>query len=135
MTDPIRVGVVGLGYWGPNLARNMNSIDGCELAWCCDADEGARGRWQRVYPDTRFTPDLADLLEYHPGVRQLSDLIRAGELGDVRYIYSQRLNLGKLRADENALWSLGAHDVSVVIDLAGEEPVEASARGEAYVRE
>jgi predicted dehydrogenase len=199
MSDPIRVGVVGLGYWGPNLARNMNSIEGCELAWCCDADDGARGRWQRAYPDTRFTASLEDvldderldavvvaspvpthaplaeavieagthcfvekplaqeaaaaerlvslaeergkilmvghLLEYHPGVRQLADLITAGELGDVRYIYSQRLNLGKLRADENALWSLGAHDVSVVVDLAGDEPVEASARGEAYVRE
>src|SRR4029077_18608019 len=53
----------------------------------------------------------------------------------LRYIYGNRLNLGQLRADENALWSLGAHDVSVVLMLAGEEPHELSARGESYMRE
>jgi predicted dehydrogenase len=53
----------------------------------------------------------------------------------VLYIYGNRLNLGKLRADENALWSLGAHDVSVLLRLAGEEPSEVEARGESYMRE
>ncbi len=61
---------------------------------------------------------VGHLLCYHPGVRQLADLIAKGELGEVYYLYSQRLNLGKLRADENALWSLGAHDVSVLLELA-----------------
>ena len=75
------------------------------------------------------------LLCYHPGVRQLAELIAGGELGDVYYLYSQRVNLGKLRADENALWSLGAHDVSVLLELAEGNPSEVSARGEAYVRE
>lgn len=75
------------------------------------------------------------LLEFHPGVEALKDLVDAGALGGVRYIYSQRLNLGKLRADENALWSLGAHDVSVLLALTGELPLEVSARGESYVRE
>jgi predicted dehydrogenase len=78
---------------------------------------------------------VGHLLCYHPGVRQLADLIEKGDLGDVYYLYSQRLNLGKLRADENALWSLGAHDVSVLLELADGHPSEVTARGEAYVRD
>ena len=75
---------------------------------------------------------VGHLLEYHPGVAKLKEIASSGELGDIHYIYSNRLNLGKLRADENALWSLGAHDISVVLHLADEEPFELSARGEAY---
>jgi predicted dehydrogenase len=79
---------------------------------------------------------VGHLLEYHPGVRKLKEIADSGELGAIHYIYSNRLNLGKLRADENALWSLGAHDVSVVLYLAdGEEPVECQARGESYMQD
>ena len=78
---------------------------------------------------------VGHLLEYHPGVNKLKEIADSGELGDIRYIYCNRLNLGQLRADENALWSLGAHDVSVVLHLAGEEPYELSARGESYMRQ
>ena len=78
---------------------------------------------------------VGHLLEYHPGVQKLKALTESGELGEqIYYIYGNRLNLGKLRADENALWSLGAHDVSVVLYLAGEEPWEVVAHGESYVR-
>jgi len=196
----LRVGVVGLGYWGPNLARNFAALSGCELAWCCDASEEARARIAPQFPGARFTGELEDLLadptldaialatpvpthaelavrvleagkhcfvekplaqsvagaeraveaaraagrvlmvghllEYHLGVRKLKELADTGELGDrIYYIYGNRLNLGKLRADENALWSLGAHDVSVVLYLAGEEPVDIVAHGESYVRD
>jgi predicted dehydrogenase len=78
---------------------------------------------------------VGHLLEYHPGVEMLRQLIDSGELGDVRYLYSNRLNLGVLRPDENALWSLGAHDVSVLLRLAGEEPYECRAVGESYMQE
>ena len=79
---------------------------------------------------------VGHLLEYHPGVEKLKQLVDSGDLGDqIYYIYGNRLNLGKLRADENALWSLGAHDVSVVLHLAGEEPTEVVAHGESYVRD
>ena len=78
---------------------------------------------------------VGHLLEYHPAVDRLKELIDAGELGDLYYIYGNRLNLGKLRADENALWSLGAHDVSVALHLIGEEPEECLAHGASYVRE
>ena len=195
---PVRVGVVGLGYWGPNLARNFAAIPGVELAWCCDASEQSRTRWAPSFQTARFTADIDDLLsddaldgivlatpvpthgplaervldagkhcfvekplaqsvteaeravaaaeragkalmvghllEYHPGVAKLKEIAVSGELGDIHYIYSHRLNLGKLRSDENALWSLGAHDISVVLHLAGEDPDFVEARGEAYTR-
>ena len=78
---------------------------------------------------------VGHLLEYHPGVMKLKELIDERRARPDLYIYGNRLNLGKLRADENALWSLGAHDVSVLLRLAGEEPYEVEARGESYMRE
>src|SRR5205085_754697 len=78
---------------------------------------------------------VGHLLEYHPGVEKLKEIADSGELGDIFYVYSNRLNLGKLRPDENALWSLGAHDVSVVLLLAGhEEPSEVQALGESFMQ-
>ena len=68
------------------------------------------------------------LLLYHPGVRKLKELVDAGELGDVLCVYGNRQNLGIIRKDENALWSLGVHDLSVILYLLGEEPGEAMAR-------
>src|SRR6185312_1054859 len=79
---------------------------------------------------------VGHLLEYHPGVEKLKEIADSGQLGEIYYLYSNRLNLGKLRADENALWSLGAHDVSVLLHLAGgEEPTECQASGESYMRD
>ena len=78
---------------------------------------------------------VGHLLQFHPGVNKLKEIADSGDLGEIHYIYGNRLNLGKLRADENALWSLGAHDVSVLLHLADEEPYELSARGESYMHE
>ena len=78
---------------------------------------------------------VGHLLEYHPGIERLKAIADSGDLGEIHYVYSNRLNLGKLRADENALWSLGAHDVSVVLLLAGEEPSDCMAFGESYMRQ
>jgi predicted dehydrogenase len=75
------------------------------------------------------------LLLYHPGVEQLADLVRSGELGDVLYIYGNRQNLGTIRRDENALWSLGVHDLSVILYLLQEEPAEVWARGESFLKQ
>ena len=194
----VRIGVVGLGYWGPNLARNFATIDGCELTWLCDGSEQIRAKLTDSFPGVRTSANidelLADpgldaivlatpvpthaelaarvletgkhcfvekplattvadaqravnaaeqagrilmvghLLEYHPAVTRLKELLDQDELGSLYYVYGNRVNLGKLRAEENALWSLGAHDVSVVLHLIGEEPVECSAHGESYVR-
>ena len=75
------------------------------------------------------------LLLYHPGVLKLKELVDGGELGDVLYVYGNRQNLGTIRADENALWSLGVHDLSVILYLLGEEPTEVLARGESFLKE
>jgi predicted dehydrogenase len=75
------------------------------------------------------------LLLYHPAVTKLMELIEAGELGEILYLYGNRQNLGQIRKDENALWSLGAHDLSVILHLVGEEPTELWARGEAFHNE
>ena len=92
----------------------------------------ARGRRRRA--QSRARPDGRPPARVPPGRGQAQGDRRLGELGDIHYIYSNRLNLGQLRADENALWSLGAHDVSVVLHLADEEPYELDARGESYMR-
>ena len=196
--ESVRIGVVGLGYWGQNLARNFAAIAGCERAWLCDASPDALDSLAPSFPGVRTTGNLEDLLndpeldavalatpvpthselairvanagkhcfvekplattaaeaeeavaaaegagrilmvghllEYHPAVDRLKELLDEGQLGDLYYVYSNRLNLGQLRAEENALWSLGAHDVSVVLRLIGEEPEECSAHGESYLR-
>jgi predicted dehydrogenase len=75
------------------------------------------------------------LLLYHPAVAKLQELIEGGDLGDVLYLYGNRQNLGQIRRDENALWSLGAHDLSVMLHLVGEEPAEVWARGDSFLRE
>jgi predicted dehydrogenase len=192
------VGVVGLGYWGPNLARNFDRLPDAELTWLCDASEDAVARWGQAFPSARTTTSFDDLLsddaldavviatpvpthadlamrvlgagkhcfvekplarseeeaqavvkaaeaadrvllvghllEYHPGVRRLAEVVKSGELGELRYIYSNRLNLGKDRPDENALWSLGVHDLSVILMLAEEEPFNWDVMGESYLR-
>jgi predicted dehydrogenase len=194
----VRIGVAGLGYWGPNLVRNFATIDGCELTWLCDASEQARAKLAGAFPTARTTGEIDELLsdseldavvlatpvpthaelavrvaqagkhcfvekplattvadaqravdaaeragrilmvghllEYHPAVTFLKELVEADELGSLYYIYGNRVNLGQLRSEENALWSLGAHDVSVVLHLIDEEPSECSAHGESYVR-
>jgi predicted dehydrogenase len=195
---PVRVGVVGLGYWGPNIARNLGALEDCELRWLCDADEAARARQASAFPAARTTGELSDLLEddeldavvlatpvpthaelaiavaragkhcfvekplatnvadaeavveaaaqagrllmvghlleYHPAVVRLKQLIESDELGPLYYLYGNRVNFGVVRTNENALWSLGAHDVSVALHLIGEEPEECTAEGACYVQ-
>jgi predicted dehydrogenase len=190
-----RVGVVGLGYWGPNLARNFDELGA--LGALCDLDPSLRERFAARHPNATMHADydelLADdsidavvvatpvpthyalakraleadkhalvekppamrasemeelvvlaaergrvlmpghLLLYHPGVQKLKELIDAGELGEVLCVYGNRQNLGKIRRDENALWSLGVHDLSVVLYLLDEEPTEIIAHGRDFL--
>jgi len=77
---------------------------------------------------------VGHLLLYHPAVRYLKDLVERGELGDLFYVYSQRVNLGKVRRDENALWSFAPHDLSVVLHLLGTAPTDVVARGSAFLQ-
>jgi predicted dehydrogenase len=73
------------------------------------------------------------LLLYHPGVEKLKEIVDSGELGEVLYVYGNRQNLGTFRTNENALWSLGVHDLSVMLYLIEEEPSEVRAHGSAFL--
>jgi len=190
-----RIGQVGLGQWGKNLARNFADL--AELAWLCDLDEAQHDGLAQRYPHARLTVRFDDvladdsveavviatpvpthyelarraleagkhvfvekppamrgaeleelcelseerglvlmpghLLLYHPGVRMLKEIVSSGELGDVLYVYGNRQNLGTFRTNENALWSLGVHDLSVLLHLIEEEPSEARAHGNAFL--
>jgi predicted dehydrogenase len=196
VSEELRLGQVGLGYWGRNLARNFDELT--ELAWLCDADAALREEFAHRYPGARVTGEFEELLAsdvdavviatpvpthhplaraaleagkhvfvekppamrvaemeeligiaeanglvlmpghlllYHPAVQKLKELVETGELGDVLVVYGNRQNLGRIRKDENALWSLGVHDISVILYLIGEEIVEAAAHGHAFLTE
>jgi UDP-2-acetamido-3-amino-2,3-dideoxy-glucuronate N-acetyltransferase len=76
---------------------------------------------------------VGHLLWYHPAVRQLKELIAAGDLGRILYIYSNRLNMGRLRREENVLWSFAPHDISLILGLLEERPVKVQAQGGNYL--
>ncbi len=78
---------------------------------------------------------VGHLMEYHPAVVKLKELVEAGELGKINYIYSSRLNLGKFRTEENILWSFAPHDISVILLLLGEKPRQVSAHGGQYLNQ
>lgn len=93
-----------------------------------DADE-----MQKVALETDRILMVGHLLEYHPAVLKLRELIDSGELGKINYIYSNRLNFGKVRTEENALWSFAPHDVAVILRLLGQSPTQVSATGGSYL--
>jgi len=78
---------------------------------------------------------VGHILRYHPAVQVLRELIDGGELGRIQYVYSNRLNIGKIRTEENILWSFAPHDISVMLALLDEEPREVSCQGGSYLNE
>jgi predicted dehydrogenase len=78
---------------------------------------------------------VGHLMVYHPAVQMLKGMVERGELGEIYYLYAQRVNLGIVRKDENALWSLAPHDISILLHLLDQEPDSVSARGECYLQE
>ncbi len=77
---------------------------------------------------------VGHILQYHPAVLKLKSLAAAGELGKIQYVYSNRLNIGKIRTEENILWSFAPHDISVILHLLGEMPTEVNAHGGSYLQ-
>lgn len=77
---------------------------------------------------------VGHVLEYHPAIVKLKAMVDEGLLGEINYIYSHRMNLGRFRTEENVLWSFAPHDISVILLLVGKMPVEVVARGGYYVR-
>ena len=188
--------VVGCGYWGKNLVRNLPSLEhwGC----ICDSNDEVLKAFSEEYPNIRRTPRLEEvltddsiqavaivtpaeshyahvkeailrgknvlvekplalkyeqgrelvtlakdrgvllmvghILNYHPAVRLLKDIVQKHELGRIWYIYSSRLNLGNVRQEENILWSFAPHDISVICELLESEPNEVTASGGSYLQ-
>ncbi len=77
---------------------------------------------------------VGHILEYHPAITELRAVVARGDLGNLRYIYSNRLNLGKVRREENILWSFAPHDISLILRLAGDEPEWVRATGSSYLQ-
>ncbi len=84
--------------------------------------------------DRKLTIMVGHILEYHPAIRKLQALIAEDQLGKIRYIYSNRTNLGKVRREENILWSFAPHDIAVILRLVGALPFQVIAAGGAYVQ-
>jgi len=195
MSKTPRIALLGCGYWGKNLARNLHELGTLDLV--CDLSEVGRSTAAEKAPGVAASADFNEalhsgdidavaiatpaethfelvmtaltagkdvfvekplalkakeglelqrvaaergrilmvghLLEYHPAVLRLRELINAGELGDVNYVYSNRLNFGKIRTEENALWSFAPHDVAVILRLLGEMPSEVTCVGGSYL--
>lgn len=199
MTGRTGTAVVGYGYWGVNLARNVAASELLELVGVADADPGRRQAALGHHPGVETWPELASVLDdervdavvlsvpairhaelavqaleagrhvlvekplalspadaervvevaehrervamvghtflYSPPVQALKRYVDAGELGRIQYLYAQRLSLGRIRRDCNALWNFAPHDLSIMLHLLDEMPNEVSARGFCFIEE
>lgn len=196
MPEPTRVGLIGYGYWGPNLARNFHQLPNAQLVAVADMDptrldEPARLYRARTYCDhnelladpaldavaistparTHFEIARAALergkhvlvekplamssaearqlialaermgrvlmtghtFEHNPAVWKIKELVDQHSIGEVYYIYANRVNLGRVQRDINALWSIAPHDISILLYVLGTMPLEVSARGATYL--
>ena len=197
MKKNINIGLIGLGYWGKNILRNLYELGLIRVA--CDSSPETIKEHKRSFPDVEYclshedvfsndrinaviisTPaathyDLVKqaltsgkdvlvekplalnlthgrelvrlakehgrilmvghILRYHPAVSKLDAMVKDGELGKIQYVYSNRLNIGKLRTEENILWSFAPHDISVILMLAGESPSKVTCTGGSYLNE
>jgi predicted dehydrogenase len=197
MSRGLSIGVVGLGYWGPNLARNFSQIQGCRLGALCDLDAVRLEKMRLLYPEAPTyscfremlanadldavavaTPvphhfpvakaallagkhvllekpmaasvaeceELIELSEerglslmvghtflYSAPIQMIKKIIEAGELGEIQYINSQRLNLGLFQKDINVVWDLAPHDLSIILHLLGKSPHFVNCQGNAHI--
>ena len=189
----INIGIVGYGYWGPNLVRNFNMVDGCKVKWVADQRTERLVNVAKIYPDIMTTASLDDLYNdpelhaiviatpvhthfpmakkalengkhvllekpmtqsseeaktlvalsqekglvlmvdhtflYTGAVQKIKELIDSGDLGDIQYFDSTRINLGLFQQDINVLWDLAPHDISILFHLINERPVSVCATG------
>ncbi len=197
MAQPVSLGVVGCGYWGPNLVRNFRSVGNCRVKAVCDMNEKRLKHMRTLYPEVEAltdyqhflnglgldavviatpvkhhfplakaallagkhtliekpmaasTAECEELIEiaeekglvlmightflYSAPVRKIRDIVSAGDLGDIRYINSRRLNLGLFQNDINVAWDLAPHDISIILHILGEFPMTVNCQGNAHV--
>jgi len=194
----VRIAQVGLGYWGPNLARNLATVEGGELVTLCDTSPDRLKRMGKQLPGARLVGDIEEVLSddsvdavvlatpvdthyslaravleagkhvlvekplattseecetlirladerdlrlmvghvflYNAAVQKVKEYIDSGDVGDIYYVYSQRLNLGQVRHDVNAMWNFAPHDLSILCHWLDAEPVAVTAHGHAYIQ-
>ncbi|MBW2109203.1 MAG: Gfo/Idh/MocA family oxidoreductase [Deltaproteobacteria bacterium] len=195
----ITIAQIGVGYWGPNLLRNLVASRRCKVAAVADLSPERRDYVKGLYPAISVTDDAEQIIQdskidavvistpvathfglatkaidadkhvlvekplarsvkeaeqieelaaakariamvghtflFNAAVRYVKNLIDTGELGEIRYIYSQRLNLGRIRSDVNALWNFAPHDISIIQYWLGDpEPLSVIRRGVAYIQ-
>jgi predicted dehydrogenase len=196
----LNIAQIGVGYWGPNLLRNLVFCKNCKVKVVADLAEDRRGYVRGLYPSIKVTDNINDILEdpeidavviatpvkthfelsmraleagkhilvekplatnlseveeiekvaakknlvvmaghtflYNAAVRYVKNLIDSGELGQIRYIYSQRLNLGRIRSDVDALWNFAPHDISIIQFWLGDpDPISVIKRGVDYIQQ
>lgn len=193
----LSVGVVGCGYWGPNLIRNFRSLPECRVKAMCDVNADRLKRLRRIYPEVEGATDFSHLLngsdldavaiatpvQYHyelakaallagkhtfiekpmastsaeceelieiaqreglvlmightflyaSPVHKITEIIEAGDIGEIRYINARRLNLGLFQKDINVVWDLAPHDISIILHILGEYPLNVNCQGNAHV--
>ncbi len=197
MASQINVGVIGCGYWGPNLVRNFKTLTTCRLKAICDKNESRLRHLRTLYSDMEAHTDPLKLINdstihavviatpvafhyhlakaalcagkhtlvekplaassaeceelisiaeekglvlmsghtflYSSSVRKICDIINAGDIGDIRYINSRRLNLGLFQKDINVVWDLAPHDISIILHILSELPLTVNCQGNAHV--
>lgn len=197
MTKPVRIAVVGCGYWGPNLIRNFRGLSDCELTDLCDVNTSRLKHLKSLYPDVTTHVSFDEMLKgreldaivlatpvhlhhklamqslnagkhvliekpmassvaecdemtaaakknkvtlmvghtflYSPHVRKIKEIVKAGDIGNILYISSRRLNLGLFQKDINVVWDLAPHDISIIQYLMEELPDAVNCQGNAHV--
>jgi len=197
MQDAVGVAVVGCGYWGPNLIRNLVALPGCRLKRVCDIDEQRLEHVLGLYPGLEGSTDYDELIQdeeigaiaiatpvrthyelarksleagkhtfvekpmasssvesrelidlaeergltlmvghvfiYCSAVRKIKEIVDSGDIGEILYISSRRLNLGLFQKDINVAWDLAPHDISIILYLMGDSPVSVNCQGKAHV--
>ena len=197
MANPLSVGVVGCGYWGPNLIRNFRTLPECNVKLMCDLSAQRLKHMKSLYPEIEGVMDFDHMLNgsgldavviatsvkhhhamakasllagkhtliekpmaassveceelidiarknvlvlmvghtflYSAPVRKIKEIVAYGDIGEIRYISSRRLNLGLFQKDINVAWDLAPHDISIVLYIMGQSPTSISCWGNAHV--
>jgi predicted dehydrogenase len=193
----LEIAVVGCGYWGPNFARNFNTLPDCHVAAVCDTDPARLTHMKKLHPGTdtslsfeevldrsdidaivlatptrmhyamalkaleagrhvlvekpmaRSVQECEELLQiaedkglilmvghtfvYSPTVRKIKEIVHHGDLGELQYVSSRRLNLGLFQTDINVAWDLAPHDISIILYVLGQTPTGVNCQGKAHV--
>ncbi len=197
MENSHKIGIVGCGYWGPNLIRNFSSLGNCRVKTICDLDPSRLAHVKRLYHDVTVTTDFDDIVNdseitavaiathvnthfplakkslaagkhtfiekpmassvaeckalielagkkslqlmvghtfiYSAPVRKIKEILYSGEIGDLLYVCSRRLNLGLFQKDINVAWDLAPHDIAIILYLLEETPSSVNCHGRAHV--